>query len=375
MGQEGACLMDGGDVIRAAPIGTLLATKCHELGIADHYFPAAVRHLVARGQYNPDSIGALSDDDVNEILNQAAADRKKIPSLTQTSLGRALSKKCGDLAIRKNVQPTVRAHLLARGQWAVGSVQAMTAAVAIEMSKWPCEWCGRGFRLSKVIRRFCSEKCASLAWAGRHRVTHTEKHCALPLSEAPAHVFTPTRANQKYCSLEHGRRGEYLAHEEKNRAAAKKRFQENRAGVLLRLQEKRKTDPAWARRKNRQSKEWRDQHPEARMRYERTRKEKQRLLERKLNELTAKVAAADSGQLASPQPRRRGRRNAPREERTYFAVGQRVENKIPNGLKSDRHSIVAARRAVATGSRGILSYPLVAEYHREFRRTLGENSA
>ena len=198
-------------LIKNLPLGRLLANKCHELGIVDRCFPAAVRYLVARGGYRPDSIRALTSDDADVILKDAAAVRGEIPSLRDGPLAHALAEKCRELAIRKHLQPTLRVHLLARGQWTIASIQAITPAEAIEISKWPCEWCGRGFTLVRITRRFCSERCKIVASNDHHRVQHPEKQCALALLEGAPHAFTPKRKSQKYCCPEHEKRGRYLS--------------------------------------------------------------------------------------------------------------------------------------------------------------------
>lgn len=203
------------------PLGRLLANRCHELGIDDRCFPATVRFLVARGGYRPDSIRALTSDDAGVIMKDAGAVPGTIRSLRDGPLAQAFAEKCRELTIRKIFQPTLRAHLLARGQWTIASIQAITAAEALEISKWPCAWCGRGFTftLARIARQFCSERCKIVALNDRHRVQHQEKQCALTLLEGPAHTFTAKRKSQKYCCPEHGKRGWYLSFRERNQAA------------------------------------------------------------------------------------------------------------------------------------------------------------
>ena len=203
-------------LMKNLPLGRLLANKCHDLGIDDRCFPATVRYLVARGGYRPDSICALTSDDADVILMDAAAVPGTIPSLRAGPLAHAFAEKCRELAIRKHVQPTLRVHLIVQGRWTIAAIQTISPAEAIEISKWPCAWCGRGFTLARITRQFCSERCKIVALNYRHRVQHPERQCALALLEGPPHVFTPKRRSQKYCCPKHGKRGRYLSLRERN---------------------------------------------------------------------------------------------------------------------------------------------------------------
>lgn len=64
--------------------------------------------------------------------------------------------------------------------------------------------------------------------------------------------------------------------------------------------------------------------------------------------------------------RKRGRGREAEKDKTYFKVGTAVETKIPNDLKQDRHSIVAARRLISENTR--LQFDVVAQYHKRFRQ-------
>jgi len=63
-----------------------------------------------------------------------------------------------------------------------------------------------------------------------------------------------------------------------------------------------------------------------------------------------------------------GRPKEPEEEKSYFGWGQKVEDKIPAGLKQDTTTIVNARRLVAGNSR--MPYDTIVLYHQRFRKTL-----
>jgi hypothetical protein len=178
-------------LMKNLPLGRLLENKCRELGIDHRCFLATVRCLVARGGYRPDSIRALTSDDADVIRRDAAAVPRTIPSLGAGPLANAFAEKCRELAIRKHLQPTLRVHLIARGKWTIASIQAITPAQAIEISKWPCAWCGRGLTLARISRQFCSERCKIVALNDRHRVRHPEKQCALALLEG-----SPTHSHQ-----------------------------------------------------------------------------------------------------------------------------------------------------------------------------------
>jgi hypothetical protein len=69
--------------------------------------------------------------------------------------------------------------------------------------------------------------------------------------------------------------------------------------------------------------------------------------------------------LLSRKPR--GRHREREEDKSYYKIGAQVEKEIPNSLKQTKYAIIAARRRVSGRTR--LSFELVAEYHKDFRRT------
>jgi hypothetical protein len=87
-----------------------------------------------------------------------------------------------------------------------------------------------------------------------------------------------------------------------------------------------------------------------------------------LAELKRKLASIADSSKASKANKKRGRIPEPEESKRYFEVGAQVEKEIPSHLKTDKHSIVAARRLVSTRTR--LQVDVVAEYHKRYRRHL-----
>jgi hypothetical protein len=87
---------------------------------------------------------------------------------------------------------------------------------------------------------------------------------------------------------------------------------------------------------------------------------------RHLIQTVRKVVPLDDGAASPRQHGRRGRHPEPEKSKAYFTIGTEVEKEILAHLKTDRYSIIAARRLVSNKTR--LSYDAVAQYHGAYRR-------
>jgi hypothetical protein len=93
----------------------------------------------------------------------------------------------------------------------------------------------------------------------------------------------------------------------------------------------------------------------------------------KWNAKLKKLVMLEPRKLNRRPKRSPGRPTEPEDQKTYFKLGQQVEDQIPEQRKQHKHSIVTARGLVS--ERTGLAYDLIAQYHKGFRQTIKSNAS